>query len=166
MHIIEQKKHSFTWWVVTLSSVGSVILIIAAICTPNLLRSRIAANESSAVGTLRAINTAAATYSQQHPGEGYPRNLSDLAPYVDGVTASGTKSGYSLRYRPEAPDVDGVIRGFKVEATPLTPGKGGTREFSSSESGVINFRTGPGGRDEPLGGEAPQPQVPAERPTP
>jgi len=163
-NLLKRKKRSATWWLLTLSAVGSVMLIITAAAVPNLLRSRVAANESSAVGTIRTIHTAAATYSEQHPGEGYPQRLSDLAPYVDGAAASGVKSGYSIRYQPEAPDIDGVVRGFKVEAAPVATGESGVREFSSNQTGVINVRLGAAGREEPLDGEVQQPQAPGPRP--
>ena len=50
--------------------VVAIILIIAAIAIPNLMRSRMAANESSAVGSVRTINTAMVTYSSSYPDTG------------------------------------------------------------------------------------------------
>src|SRR5438445_6303437 len=86
--------------------VVAIILIIAAIAIPNLLRSKMAANEASAVGSLRSLNTACITYSTTYGS--YPTTLSNLGPattassttadLIDSVLASGTKSGYSFAY--------------------------------------------------------------------
>src|SRR5437660_7932105 len=86
--------------------VVAIILIIAAIAIPNLLRSKMAANEASAVGSLRSLNTACITYSTTYGS--YPTTLASLGPaatassttadLIDSVLASGTKSGYSFTY--------------------------------------------------------------------
>ena len=60
--------------------VVAIILIIAAIAIPNLLRSRIAANESSAVGSIRSINTAQVTYASTYPEAGFAPALLNLGP--------------------------------------------------------------------------------------
>src|SRR5437879_4046801 len=87
-----------------------VVLIIAAIAIPNLLRARIAANEASAVGILRTLNTAALTYHASYPEAGYPARLEQLAGnsgqpqtietagLVDASLTSGQKSGYRFTY--------------------------------------------------------------------
>src|ERR1043165_9589779 len=82
--------------------VVAIILIIAAIAIPNLLRSRIAANEASAVGSLRTLNTAEVTYNSTYPNVGFACTLAAMgaggsatgAGLIDAVLASGTKSGY------------------------------------------------------------------------
>jgi len=73
-----------------------VILIIAAIAIPNLLRARMAANESSAVRGVQVLVMAEVAYSSSHPNTGYTCSLSDLASagLVDARLASGQKSGY------------------------------------------------------------------------
>jgi type IV pilus assembly protein PilA len=88
--------------------VVAMIPIIAAIAIPNLLRSRMAANEASAVGSIRTINTSAVTYSSTYPGAGFPAMLASLggatprtasstnACLLDAVLAGGTKSGYKF----------------------------------------------------------------------
>src|SRR3979490_1882145 len=58
--------------------VVAVILIVSAIAVPNFLRSRLRANEASAVASLRVINTAAVTYSIPYPDVGFPAQLSAL----------------------------------------------------------------------------------------
>src|SRR5260370_8071935 len=88
--------------------VVSVILIIAAIAIPNFLRSRMRANEASAVASIRVINTAAVTYSITYPTAGYPPQLITLGGanpctssstqscLIDDVLAQGPKSGYNF----------------------------------------------------------------------
>src|SRR5579871_2678084 len=87
--------------------VVAIILIIAAIAIPNLLRSRMAANEASAVGSIRTMNTAAITYNSTY-GNGFPPALSAIgttgtgavsctnAQLLDSVLTAGTKSGYTF----------------------------------------------------------------------
>ncbi len=87
--------------------VVAIILAIAAIAIPQLLRSRIASNEASAVGSLRTINSAMVQYYLSHPAVGYAGGLSALgaspctpsatkACLIDGGLAAGTKSGYKF----------------------------------------------------------------------
>src|SRR6059058_6565801 len=69
----------------------AIILIIAAIAIPNLLRARIAANEASAVSSLRTINTAEVTYSTTYPTVGYAKDLATLGP-ADAACTAGPAS--------------------------------------------------------------------------
>jgi len=128
--------------------VVAIILIIAAIAIPNLLRSRMAANEASAVGSLRTINTACVTYSTTY-GSGFPSALTTLgsagsgptsasAALIDNVLAGGTKSGYTFVYSAGSP-TGGVIPTYTVAANPQVPGQTGLRYFFTDQSGVIRF---------------------------
>jgi len=129
--------------------VVAIILIIAAIAIPNLLRSRMAANEASAVGSLRTINTACVTYSTTY-GVGFPSALTSLggtgavsstaAQLIDAVLAAGSKSGYTFTYTAGAA-AGGVIPTYAVNADPITPGQTGLRYFFTDQSGVIRFNT-------------------------
>ncbi len=129
--------------------VVAIILIIAAIAIPNLLRSRMAANEASAVGSLRTINTACVTYSTTY-GTGFPALLANLKPanpatpvaadLIDSVLAAGTKSGYQFFYA-AGPVVGGFINTYTINADPVTPGTTGQRFFFTDQSGVIRFNT-------------------------
>jgi type IV pilus assembly protein PilA len=88
--------------------VVAIILIIAAISIPNLLGSRMAANEASAVGSIRTMNTAATSYSSSY-GNGFPPTLSAIgdngstasactnAGLIDTVLTGGVKSGYTFQ---------------------------------------------------------------------
>jgi type II secretory pathway pseudopilin PulG len=71
-------------------SIFSSILIIAAIMIPNLMRSRISANESAAASTVRAINTTQVAYSTSYPEQGYARDLATLGPGSSNNCSSGT----------------------------------------------------------------------------
>jgi prepilin-type N-terminal cleavage/methylation domain-containing protein len=140
--------------------VVAIILILAAIAIPNLLRSRMAANEASAVGSIRTINTASITYNSTY-GNGYPPSLAAVgttgtaavsctnAELIDSVLTSGTKSGYTLALVHGATILTsaqsscssgyGYADGYVVTATPITTGTTGQRSFCSDATGVIRF---------------------------
>jgi len=120
--------------------VVAIILIIAAIAIPNLLRSKMAANEASAVGSLRTINTASVAYSNTY-GQ-YPTNLSNLqtngalsstaANLIDTVLGSGTKSGYIFSFTAGTGNTT-----YSLTASPLIVNVTGQRYFYTNQSGVI-----------------------------
>jgi type IV pilus assembly protein PilA len=124
--------------------VVAIILIIAAIAIPNLLRSRIAANEASAVASVRTIDTAEISYAVTYPEVGYATTLTALggpssganstaAGIIDDVLKSGTKSGYNF-------DMTGsTAAAFLVVAGPTTPDTTGIRGFCSDASNVIRY---------------------------
>jgi prepilin-type N-terminal cleavage/methylation domain-containing protein len=140
--------------------VVAIILIIAGIAIPNLLRSRIAANEASAVGSLRTINTAEITYSATYSAQGYAVALGTLGPgstagnqiatsanavLLDGVlgcataTASGgtcNKSGYTFAIT----DTGATPTFYASTANPISA-QTGTRHFYSDATGVIRYNT-------------------------
>jgi prepilin-type N-terminal cleavage/methylation domain-containing protein len=128
--------------------VVAIILIIAAIAIPNLLRSRIAANQASAIGSMRIINTAEVTFSSAY-GQGFTSTLAQLGPpasgpvstaaagLIDSVLASGTKSGYSFTYAPFLPDAAGRYNGYTLNGGPVTPGQTGTAYYFTDQTYVI-----------------------------
>ncbi len=133
--------------------VVAIILIIAAIAVPSLLRSRIAANQSSAVGSLRTLFTSNVNYASTY-NLGYAPLLSYLGPgaggnatatqagLVDSILAgvggnTSSKSGYDFAYTPGAPDGSGRINTFNLIASPTTPGTSGTNYYFVDETGVI-----------------------------
>lgn len=132
-----------------------IILICAAIAIPNLLRSRIAANESSALGSIRTINTAEVTYAVTYPKVGFSSSLGTLggpapalckassttACLIDEALASGSKFGYRFTYEASDTNGDQVMDGYFVQAIPVNPGSTGFRSFCSDETGVIRFTT-------------------------
>ena len=132
--------------------VVAIILIIAAIAIPNLLRSRIAANEASAVQSMRTITTVQNTYNSTY-GVGYSPSLAALGPaagggaptaaaadLIDSVFAAGTKSGYTFTYTPAAA-VAGIIYNYTLNADPVVVGQTGQRHFFTDQSGVIRANT-------------------------
>ena len=136
-----QKRFSL----IELLIVVAIILIIAAIAIPNLLRSRMAANEASAVGSLRTLNTASVQYSTTY-GTGFPVALANLGPatpatsaaadLIDSVLASGTKSGYVFLLTGVA-GAGGSIDTYTITAIPSTVGTTSQRMFFTDQSGVI-----------------------------
>jgi type II secretory pathway pseudopilin PulG len=127
------------------------LLIIAAIAIPNLLRARIAANEATAVWSLRTINAAAIVYAATY-GKGFPLSLSVLGPppgggspsekaanLLDAVLAEGRGSGYVFRYEASSSKSGGLVDVYAVQANPIERGSTGQRYFFTDETGVIRF---------------------------
>jgi len=146
-----RKQKGFS--LIELLIVVAIILIIAAIAIPNLLRSRIAANEASAVGSIRTINTAEVTYSSSYPDCGFT-TLTNLggsggnttgAGLIDSVLAGGIKSGYSFGTTVSGGTGCGTGTGtpnsvYTVVGNP-TSAQTGQRYFFSDQSGVIRYNT-------------------------
>jgi len=147
------KKKGFS--LIELLIVVAIILIIAAIAIPNLLRSRIAANEASAVASLRTLNTAEVTYASTY-NSGFTSTLNQLEtppagtqpswsaadlvdPILSGVQSgqsmSFTKNGYVFTY-----GITGTypqIATYGVHSDPMARGSSGQRSFFSDQSAVV-----------------------------
>jgi len=152
--------------IIELLIVVAIILIIAAIAIPNLLRAHIAANESSAVQSIRAINTASITYHSTYTNVGFPATLVELGPgagnttcgtpsstaacLIDAVLANAgavanSKSGYYFTYTPAAA-VGGTVNDYTVSGDPALLNQTGVRGFCSNSDGVIRWKNpGPTG---------------------
>lgn len=150
----EQKGFSL----IELLLVVAVILIIAAIAVPNFLRSRMAANEASAVASVHNIESAQVAYQSTYPTFGFASGLSTLGPgtaantnadstnalLLDIVlgcpasvgTATCEKSGYNF-YITASGSIP--IGSYTVNADPVAPGQSGQRHFFSDVSGVIRY---------------------------
>ena len=159
------KKGSKGFSLIELLIVVAIILIIAAIAIPNLLRSRIAANQASAVGSLRTLNTSEVSYSSTY-NVGFTYSMAYLAPdptgnnptstaagLIDSVLASGSKSGYSFTYSPGASDSSGRINTYAITAVPISSSTG-TNYYFTDQSGVIrqNSTTTAASTDSPIAG--------------
>ncbi len=140
-----KKQKGFS--LIELLIVVAIILIIAAIAIPNLLKSKMAANESSAVGSLRTINTGEVTFASSCPAIGFSATLLDLnngSPcasgngIIDNVLATGTKSGYTFRYTP-ATNGATTNTSYVANATAQTLGVTGQRMFCTDQTGVIRY---------------------------
>jgi type IV pilus assembly protein PilA len=142
--------------------VVAIIGIIAAIAVPGLLRARMSGNEASAIGSLRAINSAESTFSSSCGANGYAQDLSDLAKPPTGSTAGFispdlstngvTKSGYLVTLAKDTgagtitvasktcnSSTNDAVSAYFAEAHPVTVGSTGQRAFGTDTRGTIYF---------------------------
>ena len=122
----------------------AILLVLAAITIPNLLHSNLSENESSAVASLRTLNSACEDYARLYGG--YPKRLSNLghgipanaasADLIDTELAGGTKNGYVFTYTAGASGVSGNVLSYTIAAYPLNLGSSGRRRFFTDQSGV------------------------------
>jgi type IV pilus assembly protein PilA len=141
---------------------AALVVAVAAVAIPNLLRSKIAANEASAVGSVRTVNTAQVTYAATYPERGFAPNLATLgsdprnptaespehANFIDASLANEactadawcTKSGF--RFRVTAVCKQHRCEDYVVVATPVDTNTGG-KNFCSISDAIVRFKTGP-----------------------
>jgi prepilin-type N-terminal cleavage/methylation domain-containing protein len=135
----------------------AIVVVVAAIAVPSMLRARISANETTAVSSMRAINSAQASYSASAGGGAYAPSLATLGDAcpssstafitADLATDPSVKSGYRHELQPAsgAPngpdDCNGMTTraGFYSTGVPLSRGYSGHKGFGSNSAGAIYF---------------------------
>lgn len=131
---------------IELMIVVAIIAIIAAIAIPNLLRARLASNESSAIGALRTLSSAQSTFQSSAAndvdvdGTGEFGTLVQMSnavpPFIDEVLGAGAKSGYLFTVTLiGTANSDEVM--WEAQANPAAYGQSGNRTFYIDESGVL-----------------------------
>jgi type IV pilus assembly protein PilA len=146
---MRDREHGFS--LIELLIVVAIIMIIAAIALPDFLKSKMAANQASAVGSLRVINSSEVMYNSNY-GKGYSPTLKSLGPpagsaipstsaaaLVDSVLAAGMKSGYTFIYSANSPDTQGDFQGYTVNGNPVAPGSSGEVYYFTDQSYVIRL---------------------------
>jgi type IV pilus assembly protein PilA len=156
----QPKRHSAWFWIAIIGGcfvlLIPVLLIIAALAIPQMLKARKTADETSAIQTMRAIASAELSYNVAYPENGYACSLAALggnpssgaptdqaAQLIDPtLAASSQKSGYTFTVTCGAKaNISGhdVYTSYQLAAIPQTVGKTGDRGFCSDESGTIKY---------------------------
>ena len=156
IRVRERRRNKSGFSLIELLIVVAIILIIAAIAIPNLLRARIAANEASAAASVRKMATAEIAYNTTYPTIGYATNLTSLggpttgclpssttACILDNVLSSGSKSGYS--FAALGFSAAGANSSFMVGAVPQSYNQSGERDFCIVTDGVLRSDPGSAG---------------------
>jgi prepilin-type N-terminal cleavage/methylation domain-containing protein len=152
--IARRKARAAGFSLIELMIVVAVILIIAALAVPQLLRARMAANESAAASALRTLATQEANYNSAW-GSGFSPTLASMGPpppgtpasattadLIDQVFASGIRGGYQFLYTPLIPSGGATPTGYTVNANPISTGITGNWFFYLDQSNVIRQNYG------------------------
>jgi type IV pilus assembly protein PilA len=153
-----KRQKGFT--LIELLIVLTIIIIIAAMTIPSVIGTKIQANETSAVASIKAIQTAQTSYATTYGSQGYASSLAVLggsesctpspasACLLDEVLASGTKAGYNFAVVGGHP-VDGANTTYLASAAPAAYKHTGVRRFCSTERNVIRWEANTEGSTTP-----------------
>ena len=152
---VTQPSRGFS--LIELLIVVAILLIIAAIAIPNMIRAKIAANESSAASSVRKIATAEYAYNAAYPTQGYAPDLASLgstsapctpsstaACILDVTVSTGIKSGYQFAAAGFSP-TGGPNSSFVASSAPMTFNSTGVRLFCIVTDGVLRITPGASG---------------------
>jgi len=134
--LVSNIKDNKGFSLIELMIVVLVIGIIAAIAVPNLVKSKMAAHESSAISAIRTLVTAQITFAVKSGSGDFAADLVTLqgANLIDSVLGSGTAEAYSF-------SLSGSGVQYTIDARPLVYGSSGIRSFFTDESGAIRYTT-------------------------
>jgi len=154
MSFVTRAKTIRGFSLIELLIVVAIILVIAAIAIPSMLRARMAANESSAAASIRQISRAEFAYYTAYQDIGYASSLSVLsgpavactassttACLIDATLGSGQKSGYNFQLTGALP-VGSMNTAFVAGAAPVAFNQTGVRDFCSVSDGVLRAQVG------------------------
>jgi type IV pilus assembly protein PilA len=148
-HNAANRRHDGSGFsLIELLIVIAIILIIAAIAIPNLLRARIAANQASGVESCRTVTSAETMYYTLY--NGFAPSLMALggpvagspdatnAQLIDDVLSAGSKSGYNFTYSALDADDSGNYQNFTLNADPMVSGLSGVNHYFTNEPFIIH----------------------------
>ena len=133
--------------VFSILGVITVFLIVAAILIPGQVDSRVARNEASAIGSLRALTTLQRRYAADNPSKGFACELAQLRAVAlrngesdhEALLVSQTYAGYRFSLSGCEADPNGAVVRYKATAIPSLPGETGVRAFCTDQTGELRY---------------------------